>query len=54
MPMKPIRPVIEMSASTKPRSRLARLLKDVPDLKKDYQKLARSTGKVMPKGRNFH
>ena len=48
------RPVQELSNSRRPGSKLARLLKDVPDLRKDYQRLARNTDKVMPKGRNFH
>ena len=48
------RPVQELTMSKRPGSRLTRLLKDTPDLRKDYQRLARATDKVMPKGRNFH
>ena len=48
------KPVQELSGQNKPGSRLARLLKDVPDLRKDYQRLARNTDKILPKGRNFH
>ncbi|MCP4182030.1 MAG: error-prone DNA polymerase [Hyphomicrobiales bacterium] len=47
-------PVQEVNNRNLPGSRLRRLLKDVPDLRKDYQKLARNTDKVMPRGRNFH
>jgi len=47
-------PIQEINHRNLPGSRLRRLLKDVPDLRKDYQKLARNTDKVMPKGRNFH
>lgn len=47
-------PVRELTNKSKPGSRLARLLKDAPDLQKDYQRLARTTDKVLPKGRNFH
>ncbi len=48
------KPVQEVNNRNLPGSRLRRLLRDVPDLRKDYQKLARNTDKVMPKGRNFH
>jgi len=29
-------------------------LKEAPDLREDYRRLAKNTDKVMPKGRNFH
>ncbi|GAB4354877.1 MAG: error-prone DNA polymerase [Oricola sp.] len=50
------RPVIEIRESTKPRSRLAQLLKDAPQLRGDYETLKRAEApaKAMPKGRNFH
>jgi error-prone DNA polymerase len=38
----------------KPRSRLARLLRDAPELAGDIEKLARQRSRVLPKGRNFH
>ncbi|MCP5000673.1 MAG: error-prone DNA polymerase [Hyphomicrobiales bacterium] len=48
------RPVADMGKRITPRSRLIRLMREQPDLKGDYARLANSTGKVMPKGRNFH
>jgi len=48
------RPVEDIKAKIKPRSRLARLLKDSPELTEDLQKLAKQSGKVLPRGRNFH
>ena len=50
------RPVMDIREKIKPRSRLARLLKDVPQLADDYtqMKRAEATARVMPKGRNFH
>ncbi len=48
------RPVADMGRRITPRSRLIRLMREQPDLKTDYAKLASSTDKVMPKGRNFH
>ncbi len=48
------RPVADMGKRITPRSRLIRLMRDEPDLKNDYSRLAGDTGKVMPKGRNFH
>jgi error-prone DNA polymerase len=47
-------PVREQNNSALPGSKLRRLLKDTPDLREDYRRLARSADKVMPKGRNFH
>ncbi|MEM9999431.1 MAG: error-prone DNA polymerase [Pseudomonadota bacterium] len=49
-------PVMDSREKLKPRSRLARLLSEMPDLKEDYiaagkEKSARN---VLPKGRNFH
>jgi len=50
------RPVIEIREKLKPRSRLARLLKEAPQLRGDYEQLKRTeaSAKAMPKGRNFH
>ena len=48
------RPVEDMGRRITPRSRLIQLVRERPDLKEDYARLASSTGKVMPKGRNFH
>ncbi len=48
------RPVAEQRARIKPASRAAALMKEVPGLKEDYMRLAKSAGSVMPKGRNFH
>ncbi|MEX0347332.1 MAG: error-prone DNA polymerase [Rhizobiaceae bacterium] len=48
------RPVADMGKRITPRSRLIRLMREQPEMKTDYAKLAKSTGKVMPKGRNFH
>lgn len=49
-------PVNDLRQRIKPRSRLARLLKDEPTLAVEYQKIqqAKASAKVMPKGRNFH
>lgn len=49
-------PVMDSRQKIKPRSRLARLLKEMPDLKADYEmaRRAQASAKVMPKGRNFH
>ena len=50
------RPVEDIRQKIKPRSRLQRLLRDAPELKTDYLKLAkkRAAQKILPKGRNFH
>ncbi|WP_193174373.1 error-prone DNA polymerase [Oricola nitratireducens] len=50
------RPVIEIREKLKPRSRLAQLLKEAPQLRTDYETLKRSeaSARVLPKGRNFH
>jgi error-prone DNA polymerase len=48
------RPIEDMREKFRPRSRLADLLKEAPELTADLQRLARAAGKVMPKGRNFH
>jgi len=47
------RPVMETRARGKLRQEVSRLLSDAPELRQDYERLARSAGKVMPKGRNF-
>ena len=48
------RPVLETRAAGKLKNHLARLLRDAPELRQDYERLARPVAKVMPKGRNFH
>jgi len=48
------RPIEDMREKFRPRSRLAALLREAPELTADLQRLARAAGKVMPKGRNFH
>jgi len=50
------RPVIEIREKLRPRSRLAQLLKDAPQLRGDYETLKHdeSTARAMPRGRNFH
>lgn len=50
------RPVEDIRQKIKPASRLQRLLRDAPELKTDYMKLAaqRQVRTVLPKGRNFH
>ncbi|MEM1376487.1 MAG: error-prone DNA polymerase [Pseudomonadota bacterium] len=49
-------PTIDSRQKLKPRSRLARLLREMPDLKDDYlaAKRANLARNVLPKGRNFH
>ena len=46
----------EIREKLKPRSRLAQLLKEAPQLRSDYDRLKRSeaSAKAMPRGRNFH
>jgi error-prone DNA polymerase len=50
------RPVEDMRQKIKPASRLARLIRDAPEVRKDFEALqkAKLAGKAMPKGRNFH
>jgi DNA-directed DNA polymerase III PolC len=50
------RPVMDIREKIKPRSRLARLLKDMPQLRQDFEKMKKTevSAKVLPKGRNFH
>lgn len=47
-------PQEDIRQKIKPASRLTRLLKESPELRKDYLKLAKPTRKALPKGRNFH
>jgi error-prone DNA polymerase len=47
------RPVAESRERADRRSRIARLVREMPELRADYEALARNAGKVMPKGRNF-
>jgi error-prone DNA polymerase len=50
------RPVMDLRQKIKPRSRLARLLNDVPELHNDYAALKKiqASARILPKGRNFH
>jgi error-prone DNA polymerase len=48
------RPVVEQREKATKGSRLAALMEEIPGLREDYQALARRSGAVMPKGRNFH
>ena len=57
------RPVQELRARKAPHSELARLLKDAPELRHDFERIAKPAGragsakslfKVLPGGRNFH
>ncbi|MEZ5812608.1 MAG: error-prone DNA polymerase [Rhizobiaceae bacterium] len=48
------RPIADMGRRVTPRSRLIQLMREQPELKGDYERLAAPVGKVMPKGRNFH
>ncbi|MEM8811105.1 MAG: error-prone DNA polymerase [Pseudomonadota bacterium] len=54
------RPQEDIRQKIKPRSRLARLVQEAPELARDFKALskqkdlARRTGSVLPKGRNFH
>lgn len=48
------RPVMEVRVNGKVRAALRTLLADEPALRHDYEQLARSAGRVLPKGRNFH
>ncbi|MGI9351359.1 MAG: error-prone DNA polymerase [Rhizobiaceae bacterium] len=50
------RPVEELRQKIKPASRLEQLLRDAPEIRNDYLKIAahQNARKVLPKGRNFH
>jgi len=50
------RPVMDLRQKIKPRSRLGRLLNEVPELRNDYAALKKmkEAARVLPKGRNFH
>ena len=48
------REVVESRAKGKVTSSLVRLVKEMPELKRDLEELSKSAGKLMPKGRNFH
>jgi len=48
------RPVIELSEKVKPASRLAQLVKEVPELRQDVAALKPEKLKALPGGRNFH
>jgi len=49
------RPVVELRHRTRRRSELSRLLADTPELRQDYERLAKGAPirDVLPKGRNF-
>ena len=47
------REIVETRPGARATSHLARLLGEAPELRKDYEALARRNGAVMPKGRNF-
>jgi error-prone DNA polymerase len=50
------RPQEDIRSKIKPASRLARLVKQYPDLRKDHEEIikAKAAKQAMPKGRNFH
>lgn len=48
------RPVIELSEKIKPASRLAQLVREVPELRQDVARLKPEKLKALPGGRNFH
>ncbi len=48
------RPVMESRARGKLKAGVKRLLADSPELRHDFERIAKTAGKVMPKGRNFH
>jgi DNA polymerase III alpha subunit len=50
------RPIEDMRPRTKPAARIIRLIREAPELRRDYEELAtaRSAGRALPKGRNFH
>ena len=48
------RPIIEIRDKLRPASRLKQLVREMPELGRDLERLAKRTARVMPKGRNFH
>ena len=50
------RPVEDIRQKIKPASRLRQLLRDAPELRMDYAKIAgqKEIRNILPKGRNFH
>ncbi len=48
------RPVIELAAKIQPGRGLAELVRDVPEVAKDYADLAQKARRTLPGGRNFH
>jgi DNA-directed DNA polymerase III PolC len=51
------RPIEDTRAKDrKPAARIVRLIRDAPELRRDYEQLAvsRAAGQALPKGRNFH
>nr|MCU0789963.1 error-prone DNA polymerase [Nitratireductor sp.] len=48
------RPVMESRSRGKLKAGMKRLLADSPELRHDFERIAKTAGKVMPKGRNFH
>lgn len=48
------RPIPDIAEKISRRSRLGRLIKEVPDPGDDLERLAKAAHKAMPKGRNFH
>jgi error-prone DNA polymerase len=48
------RPVAESRSRGKLKAGIARLLTDAPELRHDFERIAKGAGSVMPKGRNFH
>ncbi|MCC2114076.1 MAG: error-prone DNA polymerase, partial [Hyphomicrobiales bacterium] len=48
------RPIIEIRDKLRPASRLKQLVREMPELGRDLERLAKGTARVMPKGRNFH
>jgi error-prone DNA polymerase len=48
------RPVMEQRSRNKVKSSVSTLLADAPQLRHDFERIARGAGMAMPKGRNFH
>ncbi|MCC0035003.1 MAG: error-prone DNA polymerase [Hoeflea sp.] len=50
------RPIEDMRPRTKPVARIVRLIREAPELRRDYEELAtaRAASRALPKGRNFH
>jgi hypothetical protein len=50
------RPVREGRHAKHPRAQFAQLVREMPELAADYERIARESAarKVLPKGRNFH